>query len=179
MGSAKIQEKAAQILSESQNYSAHGNNASSSGFRLHAWRRSIQAITEQPITGHGIGSWSQSVKRIEGEQADKIFGQGITGNSHQEYLFWGVELGVGGILLLLLLIAILIHDAMQFEQSVKQATLSVVAVMVVACLFNCSLYDALIGDFFCISLGLLLALGLRGNPIEKATLTNASDKALA
>jgi hypothetical protein len=29
----------------------------------------------------------------------------------------------------------------------------------VAALFNCTLYDALIGDFLCITLGLLVALG--------------------
>jgi hypothetical protein len=31
----------------------------------------------------------------------------------------------------------------------------------VACLFNSALYDDLMGDFFCVSLGLLMALGAR------------------
>lgn len=159
--SAKFQGKVAQIVSESQNYSAQGDNTSSSGFRLHAWRRSLQAITEQPLTGHGVGSWTQSVKRIEGADGNKVFGDGLSSNPHQEFLLWGVELGVGGTLLLILLLAALVHDALRFEVSVSRAALSVVAVMVVACLFNSSLYDALIGDFFCVTLGLLLALGVR------------------
>jgi hypothetical protein len=68
---------------------------------------------------------------------------------------------VGGTLLLLALIASLMRDALTFSTPVMRATLSMVALMVVACLFNCSLYDALIGDFFCVTLGLLLALGSR------------------
>jgi O-antigen ligase len=162
-GSSKFQGKVTQIVTESQNYSAQGNNASSSGFRLHAWRRSLEAIAEQPLTGHGVGSWTQSVKRIEGADANKVFGDGASSNPHQEFLLWGVELGVGGILLLLLLVAALMQDALRFDTPVRRATLSVMAVMLVACLFNSSLYDALIGDFFCVSLGLLLALGIRGN----------------
>lgn len=33
--------------------------------------------------------------------------------------------------------------------------------MAVACLFNSTLYDDLMGDFFCVSLGLLMAYGVR------------------
>ena len=162
-GSSKFQAKVTQILHESQNYSAQGDNASSSGFRLHAWRRSLEAIAEQPLTGHGVGSWTQTVKRIEGANANKVFGDGASSNPHQEFLLWGVELGVGGALLLIFLMVALIRDSLRFDTPVRRATLSVVAVMVVACLFNSSLYDALIGDFFCVTLGLLLALGVRGN----------------
>lgn len=162
-GSAKFQAKVTQIMNESQSYSTQGDNASSSGFRLHAWRRSVEAIAEEPLTGHGVGSWTQSVKRIEGANANKVFGDGTSSNPHQQFLLWGVELGVGGTLLFILLLAALMRDAMRFPSPIQRATLSVVAVMVVACLFNSSLYDALIGDFFCVSLGLLLALGVRGD----------------
>lgn len=161
VGSVKFQSKVTQIMSESHNYSTQGDNASSSGFRLHAWRRSLQAIAEQPLTGHGVGSWTQSVKRIEGDAANRVFGDSPSSNPHQEFLLWAVELGVGGTLLLLFFIAALVRDALRFEVPVRRATLSVVAVMVVGCMFNSSLYDALIGDFFCVVLGLLLALGVR------------------
>jgi O-antigen ligase len=159
--SSKFQGKVGQVMSESQSYSSQGDNVTSSGFRLHAWRRSLQAMAEQPWLGHGVGSWTQSVKRIEGVDANKVFGEGLTSNPHQEYLLWGVELGIGGTMLFLALIAALVRDFSRFDEPVKRAALSVVAVMAVACLFNSSLYDALIGDFFCVSLGLLLALGIR------------------
>jgi O-antigen ligase len=45
----------------------------------------------------------------------------------------------------------------------------VLLALVIACLFNSSLYDAYIGDFFCLALGLLLAYGARslGQPQVK------------
>ncbi|MDD5028437.1 MAG: O-antigen ligase family protein [Rhodoferax sp.] len=179
LGSAKIQERAAQVVNDGQNYTDHGNNLSSSGFRLHAWRRSLQAMAQQPLIGHGVGSWTQTVKRIEGPQAQLVFGQGMAGNPHQEYLLWGVELGIAGSLLLLGLIACLVRDALRFDQPVKRATLAITAVMAVASLFNCSLYDALIGDFFVVTLGLLLALGLRSKPIGQASMDSTFTRASA
>ncbi|TXT39399.1 MAG: O-antigen polymerase, partial [Comamonadaceae bacterium] len=174
--SAKFQAKVAQVLTESQSYSAKTDSATSSGFRLHVWRRSLQAMAEQPLIGHGVGSWTQSVKRIEGAHADTVIGEGLSSNPHQEFLLWGVELGLGGTLLLMLLVAALIRDAWQFEPPLQRALMSVVAVMVLACSFNSSLYDALIGDFFCVTLGLLLALGVRHqNPAWLST-TSAPQK---
>ena len=165
-GSSKFHGKVTQTVTESRGYAAAGSSESSSGFRLHAWRRSLEAITEQPLVGHGVGSWTHSVKRIEGARADQVFGEGMSSNPHQEILLWGVELGVGGTLLLLACLLSLVRDALTFSTAVMRATLSVVAVMVVACLFNSSLYDALIGDFFCVTLGLLLALGIRDSTPE-------------
>jgi O-antigen ligase len=179
LGSTQMQDRVSKAVSESQSYAVQGAMESSSGFRLHAWRRSVQAIMQSPLSGHGTGSWTLSVKRIEGADASKVFGEGSTSNPHQEYLLWGVELGIGGILLLLLLIGGVIRDALSFEPPVMRATLSVVAVMGVACLFNSSLYDALIGDYFCVTLGLLLALGIRGKIPDKASLTHPTAETLA
>jgi len=160
-GSAQVQDRITQAINESQSYRDQGSSDSSSGFRLHAWHRSVQAMLENPLTGTGVGSWTLTVERLEGADADKVFGTNLSSNPHQEYLMWGVELGSGGLLLLSLLIFCLLRDALTFELPVMRATVSVVLVMAVACLFNASLYDALIGDFFCITLGLLLALGVR------------------
>ena len=111
-----------------------------------------------------------AVERLEGLSGAMILGPVKIRNPHQEYLLWGVELGAGGTLLLLLLILCLVRDARQFDPPIARATLSVVAAMAVACLFNSALYDGLIGDFFCVTLGLLMALGLR-------TSSSRSDKA--
>jgi O-antigen ligase len=40
------------------------------------------------------------------------------------------------------------------------------AIFAVVCLFNSTLFDALIGDYFCFQLGLLLALGVFSPPLE-------------
>ena len=59
----------------------------------------------------------------------------------------------------MLMISIL-RDTLRMEQNVARAAQSALAALAVACLFNSPIYDALIGDFFCIILGLLLALGV-------------------
>jgi O-antigen ligase len=123
----------------------------------------VQAIWLAPVTGHGVGSWTVTIKRLEGPSADKVFGTNDASNPHQEYLLWGVELGLAGILLLLGVMGAALRDAQCFSRPIKRATVSLLAALAVACLFNSALYDALVGDYFCVALGLLMALGLRTN----------------
>ncbi len=168
VASTQVQNGLSKLIDESQSFvlkndsrSATGWDGNSSGWRLNAWHRSLQAIEENPWLGHGIGSWTDSVKRLEGKTASFTFGNTKVSNPHQEYLLWGVELGAGGVLLLLLLMIAIVRDSRSFSPSVARATQSVVAAMAIACLFNSALYDGLIGDFFCVALGVLMALGLR------------------
>jgi O-antigen ligase len=54
-------------------------------------------------------------------------------------------------------------DTLGMEKPYARAAQSAVLALAIACLFNSSIYDALIGDFFCVLIGLLLALGLHKN----------------
>jgi len=163
MGSSLVQKRVSLAVSEMQTYSTTGTGqTSSSGFRLQAWKRSLQAIAEEPAFGHGVGAWTTTVRRLEGERADEYFGKNLGSNAHQEYLMWGVELGVMGLLLFVAFIVALIRDALTFAQPISRAIISIAAVVAVVCLFNASMYDALIGDYFCVTLGVLMAVGLRG-----------------
>ncbi len=171
----QIHDRLSMLVYESENYANQGEHESSSGWRLNAWYRSVQAIQEQPLAGHGVGSWTQTVKRLEGNSTKDPFGAGQASNPHQEYLLWGVELGVAGTLLLLSLMLGVVRDAQRFKTSIKRATISVTAAAAVACLFNSTLYDALIGDFFCITLGLLMAQGLRTEPGRSGPAIPATD----
>jgi O-antigen ligase len=168
MGSNKISKRFTDVAHEAQNYSQHGATDTSSGWRLNAWRRSIQAIGIKPFIGYGVGSWTPAVKRLDGDKALADFGVGNSSNPHQEFLLWGVELGVVGPLLLVALLLAMALDARQFPTTVKRATQTAVAVTAVACLFNSSLYDALIGDYLCTALGLLLALGTQMRRAQSA-----------
>lgn len=175
--SAQVQERVTKIVRESVNYSKSQQVAAqdSSGWRLNAWRRSLQAIEAKPLNGHGVGAWTPAVKQFEESKlAIALFGEGNHSNPHQEYLLWGVELGVGGLLLIVALMVCLARDALRFPDSIQRATLSVLAALVVACLFNSTLYDDWIGDFFCISLGLLLAMGARSTPTNAAAAAQTS-----
>jgi hypothetical protein len=81
-------------------------------------------------------------------------------------LLWAVEFGLGGLFVHLLGLVFLARDARKFEPSVRHALWSVLTACAVSCMFNSSLYDDLIGDFFCLTLGLLCSLGLHQKPVR-------------
>ena len=162
--SQKVQSRIEMVKNEVEAFSiAKGVNlssGSSSGIRLHFWHRSLQSIGESPFIGSGVGSWSNEYNRLEKQSNPTGLMVGERSNPHQEYLLWGVQLGVPGIFLLLALMISIMKDTLSMETQAARATQSALLALAVACLFNSSLYDAQIGDFFCVVLGLLLALGL-------------------
>ncbi|MCX8516865.1 MAG: O-antigen ligase family protein, partial [Rhodoferax sp.] len=58
LGSERISSRLAQVYQESVSYAQQGNTDTSSGWRINAWHRSLQAIAQQPVTGHGVGSFT-------------------------------------------------------------------------------------------------------------------------
>lgn len=162
--SAKVRDRLTQVAHEVQSYSTKGESATSSGIRLAFWRRALEIVEEKPLWGAGIGSWSTEYNRLEKRQNPAHIDIAGNGNPHQEYLLWGVQLGIPGIALLLALMGTVLLDASRMEKIYARATLCVLAGLAIACLFNSSLYDALIGDFFCVCLGLLLSAGLSKPP---------------
>ena len=127
------------------------------------WNLSLQAITEEPLTGYGIGNWTPVIKRLYGLQGNALFGAGNGSNPHQELLLWTVELGIAGALLFAGLLYAFISDSRAFEQPTQRAVRSLTVMLFIACMFNSPLYDDLMGDYFCVAFGLLLAMGLRDN----------------
>lgn len=160
-GSTHLQSRVSKVFEESRNFSTQVETQTSSGWRLNAWQRSVEAIRENPWYGHGVGSWAITVKRLQGDTAAKTFGEGNASNPHQEYLLWGVELGVAGSLMFIALLLAMALDARRFRPPIQRAVWSTLTALAVACLFNSALYDDLMGDFFCVALGMLMALGFR------------------
>jgi len=136
-----------------------GASETSSGIRMNFWKNSLLAIEKQPWMGHGAGSWSSQYDALQP-------GSGLPGyvptlgNPHQEYLLWGVELGLPGLVLLLGIFYTAWRLSLSFEQPSKRATQSLLVAMMIASLFNCALFDALIGDYLCLALALTLTFGL-------------------
>lgn len=164
--SPHFRDRTTAVVTESIAYSNGDRSPTSSGIRLGLWHRSLQAIGERPLTGYGIGSWNHVYRRLEGNALAPAYAQ--LRNPHQEYLLWGVQLGLGGIALLLAFGWALLRDASGFRPDIRHATASVVAIFAIVCLFNSTLFDALIGDYFCFMLALLLALGVTTPPREQA-----------
>ncbi len=133
----------------------------SSGTRIHLWLGSLRLIESHPLHGTGTGSWKKEFNQLERTSSDQAPAQGTAGkvhpNPHQEFLLWGAELGLPGVALLCAVMLSLYRDSLQLELPARRAMQSILAALVLACLFNCALYDALIGDFFCIALALTAA----------------------
>lgn len=137
--------------------------STSTGIRLNFWKSALLAIEKNMWIGHGAGSWGQQFDALQPNS--QIPGYVPTvGNPHQEYLLWGVELGIPGIVLLTALFASIWRLTTGFEQQAARASQSALVATMLACLFNCSLTDALIGDFLCVALALTLCLGLNPAP---------------
>jgi O-antigen ligase len=133
---------------------------SSSGERLNFWRRSFQALEERPLLGYGVGSWNRQYLRLDAGLGPVE--QIRVRNPHQELLLWGVELGAVGLLAFVALLAALVRDAAGLDTASRRALLSATVALCLSCMLNSTLFDALIGDYFCTTLGILLAVGLHG-----------------
>lgn len=157
--SSKVRDRLTLVQTEVSAYSDQQKVNTSSGIRLDLWNTAVQAIGEHPVAGSGIGSWSTQFNRLQREKDPAHIDIAGNGNPHQEFLLWGVQLGIPGILLFTALLFSMWRDTLKMAQPYARATQSTLLALAVACLFNSSLYDAQIGDFFCVLIGLLLALG--------------------
>jgi O-antigen ligase len=167
--SSQFNQRYAKVFSEINAYQSQstGYKETSSGERLNYWRKSLQAMAERPLLGYGVGAWQQQYHRMESGKPTAATA-GVR-NPHQEYLFWGVQLGAVGVLLLVSWLFSIYWEARRFEASALRATVSLLVVFAVACALNSALYDGLVGDYFCALLAVLLTLG-RYSPPDEATL---------
>jgi O-antigen ligase len=159
MLSSQFNQRYAAVVNEIKAYQIQSQNYkdTSSGERLNFWQKSVQAISEKPLLGHGVGAWQQQYLRLENGNPSP--GTAHVRNPHQEYLLTGVQLGLVGIFLLLAWQASFVWEARQFATAAQRAMLSLLAVFVVACCFNSAIYDAVVGDYFCTLLAVLWCLG--------------------
>ena len=158
---------------EAHAYSQGDFRPTSIGFRLEAWRSALVSIREHPLAGTGAGSWGQQYDAIQ-SAAGRPNANPTDGNPHQEFLLWGVELGLGGIVLLLGILGSIFQLSLRMEVAERRATQSALLATVIACLFNCALYDALIGDYLCVTLALCLAAGLKPDAKDSAQKENTA-----
>ena len=161
VSSDRVSKRLNEVVSEVKSFSLNEQMNTSSGIRLSLWLRAAEMIAAKPLTGYGLGNWNTQYNAAQQLQNPSRLAITTSANTHQEYLQWGVQLGLPGILLLLGLMGCIYRDTLRMTTPMSRATLSLLAAFAIACLFNSSLYDAYIGDFFCVAFGLLLALGLQ------------------
>jgi len=126
------------------------------GFRIDAWEKSVQALTEKPIVGHGVGAWPQAYV-AQGGTISKAT------DPHQQFLLWAVESGTVGAALFVGFLVLLWRNAQRLAWTARWGLRSVLAIEVLTGLANSTLLGAGIGEFF-----LLLWAGLLAYPSQPA-----------
>jgi O-antigen ligase len=155
--STAFRDRMNQVVSEVAVHRQGSTQDTSSGTRLEYWRASLQAIAEQPLAGHGAGSWNQTYRRLKGPQASKL--NDTVSDPHQLFLLWAVEGGLLGLALLCAVLAALWRYGRGLAANDGHALQAMVLALVISGLFNSMIYGIGMGDFFCIGLGILVALG--------------------
>ncbi|MEI8169693.1 MAG: O-antigen ligase family protein [Rhodoferax sp.] len=130
----------------------NGNFDTSQGQRLDYWHRSIIAVIEKPIIGHGVGSWKTNYLRLGGLQNDP------PSNPHQQYLLWLVEAGAIGLALFISIFIALYKDALNLSEMASRALISTIIIAAFMGLMNCPFFGVGMGEYFMAIIGSLLII---------------------
>ena len=149
--SPRFEAQTIKVISDVSVYRQGGIDASQAQ-RLDYWHRSLLAMKESPLLGHGVGSWRMNYHRLGGMQVD------APSNPHQQYLLWAVESGAVGLLLFLGILVFQLKGAYALPLNAKQSLLSVTAIAAVMGLMNCPYFGAGMGECLVYLTASLLAL---------------------
>jgi len=137
--SPRFEVKTTQVISDVSTY-RQGSFQASQAQRLDYWHRSLLAMKESPLLGHGVGSWRMNYHRLGGMQAQ------APSNPHQQYLLWAVESGAVGLFLFLGILVFQLKGAYALPLNAKQTLLTITAIAVVMGLMNCPYFGAGMGE---------------------------------
>lgn len=130
---------------QAMEYIQGSTNQTSMGLRLEFYKNSLQLIQEQPFLGHGVASYSQEYSRLAKENHSFV---PESNNPHNNYLWFGVELGVIGILTLLGLALGAAWQARSLSPLWKANFFALLACMEISSLANSFFVDNVSGGAF-------------------------------
>ncbi len=138
------------------------DHISSIGHRLYNYKLTPILILEKPIFGHGTGAYHTEIcKLIENKDLCPIF----SWHPHNQFLFFGVDHGIIGIIFYIFLIASLYYTAKKsIDSNVRFLLFSLTAILVVDSLINSPLYSSRESHFFIYMIALLVSMA---RPIQK------------
>ncbi len=138
-----------EIGANTQSY-LYNNVQNSEGERLDMWLGSIYGIAKKPILGHGVGSMPEVYKEYGGLIKNPV------SQPHQQYLFWWVEFGFIGLMIMLGFFFALIKDSYKIDYEAKYALRSAIAVLFVTGLFNSPFFGVGMGELFFLEIAAIL-----------------------
>ena len=129
-----------------------GSVATGESNRVQFLRVTGAMIAEKPLIGFGIGGWRQEYP-IRAQGLETAF----MSTPHNDYLLYGAELGVMGLILLAWIFGVLVREALRSNSKKGTALLIVVAALAVSSMFNAMLRDWRFG----VPLMLMIAIAYR------------------
>lgn len=140
--STNVSTRVNQAIDEVQTYE-EGRSRTSLGMRFDWYKNCIALIKEKPFIGHGTGAFPRAHDTL-------IAGTNVqpTDNPHNEYLFIGVQLGMVGLVVFILLFIIQWICSFKLEEKDKWMVQGVIVSMVVGCLMNSFLFDSHQGHYY-------------------------------
>lgn len=134
--STTMQQRVLQARQEAQAWQPGQGSQTSIGLRLDYWGTALKIISEQPLTGVGTGGFAAAYK-------EKIAGTAIqpSTNPHNQYLLTTAQLGLPGLLLLLLLHAAIWRQTRQLPQLERDVLRGVLLAYLAGNMFNSFMFD--------------------------------------
>ncbi|MGB4346533.1 MAG: O-antigen ligase family protein, partial [Burkholderiaceae bacterium] len=134
------------------------DHTSSIGHRLYNYKLTPPLILEKPILGHGTGSYHIEVcKLIENKDLCPMF----SWHPHNQFLFFGVDHGIIGIILYIFLIFSLYYIAFKsINYNAKILLFPLTTILVVDSLFNSPLFSSRESQFFIYMIALLVSMAV-------------------
>jgi O-antigen ligase len=128
--------------------------------RLGFWKHSVQWSLAHPLLGAGTGAWLEAFYESTAKD-DPFFHDRVHKHPHNEYLHLSVQLGVGGLALLIALFAVAFHRAGALPRDELLFARGVVLAFAIGCLFNDFLWDTTEGHLWTLLGGALFGSALR------------------
>ena len=145
-----------QIFTEIHDSKQSGKMTSQGG-RIEFYQKSLSLIRARPWTGYGTGSMLTETRRLAAHATTEV-GRVVTINPHNEFLMWGVQFGLPGVLLFSAFCMAMIRAAWRTPALSGVMLRGIVLVFVSGCIVNSYLWDAIEGHALMLALGILLPL---------------------
>jgi len=162
--SGYLRERIDTTLTDIQSYRSRGE-ATSTGFRLEFWKKSVSFIAAAPVAGHGTGSIESLFKQ------DAVGKTGlaavVTSNPHNQIFGVAIQLGMIGVVVLCAMWLVHIRT---FLGSGPAAWFGLVIVIqnILGSLFNSHLFDFTEGWIYVLGVGALVGIcGRDADPLPR------------
>lgn len=161
-GAPNFKQRLLSVYTEVVSFNQQANAATSSGLRLQYWKSSLKSYADSPILGHGAGSWnSEFLNQLEKHPNPTVEPNHGSRDPHQLFLLWAVEGGTIGLLCLIFTLIYVVKSSSYLAQQDAWSLYALLLGLVVASMFNSTIYGIGNGDFFCVGIGVLLSLAAK------------------